>query len=648
LLVTNRRFAFLLLGSAAIAWPGARAAAQTAATPAPIPASAATPGGPDLSQLSIEQLAQLPVRSASKRREPLSQAPTALYVITGEDIAASAADSLPEALRLAPNLNVQQLNGHEYAISARGFNSLETANKLLVLIDGRSIYSTLHSGVFWDLRTPMLEDIDQIEVISGPGGTLYGPNAVNGVINITSRDASETIGGLLRGTVGSFEQSAAARYGLALGGSGALRVYGNWFNFDDHSAAPIGPAGLNDRFHGWRAGFRSDFTTERDHFTLQGDMFDNRIETAPGDGNQGQNVMGRWTRSLSGIASFDFQAYYDNVERRYQLTYDTLETVDFQGQLNLGAGSHDLVLGGGLRTTHDRFVNNLNAFELNPQSRRLWVYDGFVQDRFALTPTLSLIAGIKAEQTSFTGVQFLPNLRLAWHPDERTLFWAAASRAVRTPSRIDRQLELLPLLAGGDFQSEKLIAFEAGYRGQPTRRTTLSVSVFYNLYDDIRTTEFQPGGGFPIQLMNGLEGRTYGIEAWSASQLTPWLRVNLGLSTIWKRFHEKPGHLDLALRDELGHDPNVQLFARAELNPVDRLRLSFGVRRIGALDDSASEPPIRAYVEADANVSYRLTEALELYVAGNNLLHRTHLESNDTQRVKQAQRSIYAGARVRF
>jgi iron complex outermembrane receptor protein len=647
LLVTNRRFSYLLLGTAAAACPSARVAAQ-GVTPTPIAASAPTAGGEDLSQLSIEQLAQLPVRSASKRQEPLSQAPTALYVITGDDILNSAADSLPEALRLAPNLNVQQLNGHEYAISARGFNSLETANKLLVLVDGRSIYSTLHSGVFWDLRTPMLEDIDQIEVISGPGGTLYGPNAVNGVINITTRDASETIGGLLRGTLGSFEQSAAARYGVALGGAGALRIYGNWFNFDAHRPAAIGPAGLDDRFHGWRGGFRSDFATERDHFTLQGDIFDNRIETGPSDGNQGQNVVGRWTRTLSDAASLDFQAYYDNAERRYQLTFDTLETLDFQSQLNLRAGGHDLVLGGGVRTTRDSFINNLNAFELNPQSKRLWVYNGFVQDRFALTPTLSLIAGIKAEQTSFTGIQFLPNLRIAWHPDDRTLFWAAVSRAVRTPSRIDRQLELLPFLAGGDFQSEKLIAFEAGYRGQPTRWTTLSVSIFYNRYDDIRTTELQPGGGFPIQLMNGLEGRTYGVEAWSASQLAPWLRINLGLSTIWKDFHEKPGHADLALRDELGHDPNLQLFARAEINPVDRLRMSFGVRRIGALDDSASEPPIHGYFEADANLSYRLTEALELYVAGNNLLHRTHLESNDVKRVNEAQRSVYAGARVRF
>lgn len=645
--MTYRRFATLLLCSAA-AIPPARAAAQVASTPAPIMASAAAPGGQDLSQLSIEELAQLPVRSASKREEPLSEAPTALYVITSEDIANSAADSLPEALRLAPNLNVQQVNGHEYAISARGFNSVETSNKLLVLVDGRSVYSTLHSGVFWDLRTPMLEDLDQIEVISGPGGTLHGPNAVNGVINITSRDAAETMGGLVRGTAGTFEQSAAARYGFALGGSGALRVYGNWFNFDAHQPASIGPANLDDAFHGWRAGFRGDVATDADHFTLQGDLFDNRIETGPGDGNEGQNILGRWTRTFSDTASLEVQAYYDNVERTYQLTHDRLETVDFQTQLNLRAGSHELVMGGGVRTTHDNFINNLNGFELNPQSRTLWIYNGFVQDRFALTPSLSLIAGVKVEQTSFTGLQVLPNARLAWHPDDRTLLWAAVSRAVRTPSRIDRELEFRPLLTGGNFQSEKLIAFEAGYRGQPTRRTSLSISVFYNRYDDIRTTEFQPGGLLPIQLNNGLAGHTYGIEAWSATQLTSWLRFNLGLTTLWKDFHFKAGHDDLALRDELGHDPNLQLFARAEITPIERLRIGFGLRRIGALDDSASEPPINGYFEADANVTYRLTQALELYLAGNNLLHATHLESNDRERVKLAQRSVYFGARVRF
>jgi len=639
--VKNRRFAFLL-GAAAVACSGTQAAAQDAATPAPIPASSQ-----DLSQLSIEELAQLPVRSASKREEPLSGAPTALFAITNDEIVTSAATSLPEVLRLAPNLNVQQVNGREYAISARGFNSIETANKLLVLIDGRSIYSTLHSGVFWDLRMPMIEDIEQIEVISGPGGTLYGPNAVNGVINILSRDARETIGGLVRGTAGTFDQSAAARYGFALGGSGALRLYANWFNFDDHDPASIAAA-PRDRYHGWRAGFRGDFATANDHFTLQGDLFDNDVATLPGDGSRGENLLGRWRRDLSADSAFQVQAYYDHSERRQLLTIDSLETFDLETQLNLRFGAHDLVVGGGLRTTRDEFVNNLNGFQLNPPSRRLWVYNFFVQDRFALTPTLSLIAGIKAEETSFTGLQLLPNLRLAWQPDPRTLLWAAASRAVRSPSRVDRQLEFLPLLATSNFQSERLIAFEAGYRGQPTANTTLSISAFFNRYEDIRTTEFQPGGGFPIQLMNGLEGHSYGFEAWSTTQLAAWLRLNLGISALWKDFRLKLGHADLAGRDSLGHDPNLQLFARAEINPIDRLRLTIGLRRVGALDGGSSEPRIPAYVEADANLAYRLSDSFEFYVAGNNLLHDTHLESNDSTRARLARRSVYLGTRVRF
>ena len=636
--MNNRRIARVLLGPAIFAFPAGQAAAQVGI------AAVDAQTVPDLSQLSIEELAQLPVRSASKREEPLSAAPTALFVITGADIVDSAASSLPEVLRMAPNLEVQQVNGREYAISARGFNSVETSNKLLVLMDGRSVYSTLHSGVFWDLHAPLLEDIRQIEVISGPGGTLYGPNAVNGVISIVSRDASETLGGLVRGSAGAFERTVAGRYGFRLGDNAAVRAYATWFDREDLPQGPIGPA-LNDAFRGWQAGFRADVDRATDHFTLQGDIFDNETDSLPGDGNQGHNLIARWSRALSDTSSFRIQGYYDYFERRFLLTFDSLQTFDVDAQFNAAMGAHDLVIGGGIRTTRDEFINNLNAFALNPTSRRLWVYNAFVQDRIRLTPELSLIAGIKAEKTSFTGVELLPNLRIAWQPNERTLLWAAASRAVRTPSRIDRQLEFLPLLAGSNFQSEKLIAFEAGYRGQPSERTTLSVSLFFNLYDDIRTTEFQPGGGLPIQLMNGLEGHSYGLEAWGTAQLASWWRLNLGLTTLFKNFREKPGHADLAQRDSLGHDPDLQLFARSQMNLTDRLQLHAGIRFIDGLD---AAPSMNSYVEADARLTYRLTDRIEIYAAGNNLLHGSHLESNDPQRAQLARRSVFAGARLRF
>ena len=258
-------------------------------------------------------------------------------------------------------------------------------------------------------------------------------------------------------------------------------------------------------------------------------------------------------------------------------------------------------MGGGVRTTRDRFTNDLNDFALVPGSQRLWIYNGFVQDRIRLTPALSLTVGIKAEETSFTGVELLPNLRLAWQPDERTLLWAAVSRAVRTPSRIDRELEVQPLLLPApDFVSEKLIAFEAGYRGQPTPHTTLSISVFYNLYDDIRTADLVTvNPSLQVRLANGLEGHSYGVEAWSTTQLASWWRLNLGASAVFKHFRAKPGHIDLSGRDSLGHDPDFQLFARTRMNLTDRLQLNAGLRYVGEID---SAPPIGAYVEADASL----------------------------------------------
>lgn len=599
---------------------------------------------PDLSAFSIEELAQIPVRSASRQEEPLSGAPTALYVITENDILTSAATSLPEVLRLAPNLQVQQIDASQYAITARGFNGPETANKLLVLIDGRSIYTPLQSQVFWNLHSPLLEDINQIEVISGPGGTLYGPNAVNGVVSITSRDAQDTIGTLLRATAGAYERTAAVRHGLAIGNSGAARVYANWHERED---LPDGVGfGSNDAFRGWQTGFRADFSSEADHVTVQGDIFDGEAKGVEGDGNHGHNLLARWSRTLTPSTSFQIQAYYDDFEREFILVRDSLQTFDVEAQFNANVGTHTLIAGGGIRTTRDEFINNLNQFVLDPPSRRLWVYNAFVQDRLRLSPELSLIAGMKLERSSFTGFQFLPNLRIAWQPDERNLVWAAVSRAVRTPSRIDRQLSALPILAPAtDFRSEKLVAFEGGYRGQPFSHTNLSVSLFFNLYDDIRTTEFAPDGGLPIRLANSLEGHTYGIEAWSNSQLAPWWRLSLGVATIWKDFDTDAGTTDISGMAALGDDPTYQLLARTQIEFSPRLHATIGARLI---DEIETAPSIDGYIEADARLAYRMSDTLELYVAGRNLLQRSHAESNDSNQAQLAQRSVFAGARVRF
>ena len=594
----------------------------------------------DLSDLSIEQLAQIQVRSASKREEPLGSAPAALFVITGDEIEKSGLTSLPEVLRLAPNLQVQQVDAFQYSISARGFNGLQAGNKVLALIDGRTIYTPLASSVFWQLHSPVVEDIRLVEAISGPGGTLYGPNAVNGVISVTTKDAQETIGTLVRGTAGPQEWSAAIRHGLTVGGSGAVRVYANWHDVDGLPPGRGGP--IDDAYDGWQAGFRSDFTTDADHLTLQGDIFRTHGDTLEGDGAKGHNLLARWSRTLSPDTSFQLQTYYDSFKRDFLLTEDSVQTLDAEGQFNAMLGKHELVAGAGVRTTRDEFVNELNFFQLNPSKRRLWTYNVFLQDHFQVTDVLALIAGVKVERSTFTGWQVLPSLRAAWQPNDRNLVWVAASRAVRTPSRIDRQLEAPPfLLAADDFTSEKLIAVEAGYRGQPSSTTSLSINGFVNFYDDLRTTEFV-GTGF--QLRNGAKGRTYGLEAWGNAQLAPWWRVSLGATTLWKDLEPKGDRVDLAPRNSLGNDPGWQVVARSEFDVSDEFQVSVNAR---AVDGIEQNPEIDGYAELGGRLGYRISPHVELFVAGRNLLHRTHEESNDPAG-QLARRSVHAGARAQF
>jgi iron complex outermembrane receptor protein len=603
------------------------------------PAFGATTTEPgDLSGLSIEELANIEVRSASKHEEPLSGVPNALYVLTADDIESSGATSLPEALRLAPNLWVQQMDASEYQISARGFNGAEAGNKVLALIDGRSIYTPLGSSVFWNLHSPILEDLQQIEVISGPGGTLYGPNAVNGVINITTRDAQETLGTLVRATLGGEERSAAVRQGFAVGGSGAVRFYANAFSRD---GLPRGVAAdVDDDYRGWQAGFRSDFASDADHVTVQGDIFRTDADTLPGDGARGHNILGRWSRTLDSSTSFQLQTYYDSFKREFLLVEDSVDTLDGEGQVNLVRGRHEMVVGAGVRTTKDEFINNLNAFKLDPTSKRLWVYNFFAQDRLHLSDTLSLIAGLKVERSTFTGWQLLPNARIAWQPNAKTLLWAAVSRAVRTPARIDRNLGALPILARSlGFDSEKLIAVEAGYRGRPLSNLNQSVNGFVNFYDDIRTTELTDGG-LPIQLRNGIKGRSYGIEAWATTQFAPWWRMSAGAATLWKDFHVKDGHLNLSPRNSLGNDPNWQVRGRSEFQLSPKLELEVNARAIGEIDQA---PKVKSYVEAGGRLAYQLTDQIELYVAGRNLLHKTHIENNDPNSGQAAERSVMAG-----
>lgn len=301
----------------------------------------------DLGRLSLEELGNIEVTSVSKRREPLSQAPASVYVITGEAIRRSGATSLAEALRLAPNLHVARLNAREYAITARGFGGNATAaNKMLVLIDGRSVYSPLHGGVFWDQKQVVLEDVERIEVVSGPGGTLWGANAVNGVVNVVTRSSRDTQGGLVSGYAGTSDSGATVRYGGRLGEGGAMRAYA--MGFEKGETSNFAGTSRRDDWHQQQIGFRSDWSDEADSFTLQGDLFENF--PGPGGASRGQNLLGRWQRDLGDRSALTVAGYYDEVRLEVPTAGDSVETFDLEAQHSLPLGQrHEIVWGGGVR-----------------------------------------------------------------------------------------------------------------------------------------------------------------------------------------------------------------------------------------------------------------------------------------------------------
>ena len=612
------------------------------------PASAEGPQGApdpqDLSRLSLEQLAEVEVTSVSRRPEALADAAAAVYVISADDIRRSGATSLPEVLRLAPNLNVQRVNSVDYAISARGFNGFETSNKLLVLVDGRSIYSTLSSGVFWDANAVMLQDIERIEVVSGPGGALYGSNAMNGVINIITRPAQDTVGSLVVAGAGNEETTFALRHGGRLGASGAWRAYVTGSTRDDSLRLTGGDA--TDAAETLQGGARLDWTAGANALTLQGDAFDNQVAVNEDfSGTQtrvrGHNVLGRWARPLAGGA-FQAQAYYDRFERDEPGSLEESDTWDLSVQQAFERGRHQMVFGAGYRTVQSGFRPAPGGAFLDPQTLRLGLTNVFVQDQVALTDSLTLTLGAKYEDNSFSGDEFLPNIRLGWSRPGGDLVWAAISRASRTPNRIERGLTLPGFLVGGTFQSETLTAYEVGYRATPTPRASFSVSAFYNVYDDLRTTSLNPVTTFPLSFTNAGAGHDWGVEAWGSYDVTDRWRMSAGLSTLEKDFSAPASALDISGLASVGDDPAYQLLVRSQSRITDRLDLDLRLRAVGELKT------VDSYVEADARLGWRLTDTLELSVTGQNLLEDRRVETGDPARRRAFGRSVFAALRVSF
>ncbi|GAA0646459.1 TonB-dependent receptor domain-containing protein [Brevundimonas lenta] len=595
----------------------------------------------DLSGLSLEELAAIEVTSVSRRPEQLSQAAAAVFVITRDDIRRSGAASLPEVLRLAPNLQVQRVNAGDYAISARGFNSFETANKLLVLIDGRSIYTTLFSGVLWDAQGVVLEDIEQIEVISGPGGALYGSNAVNGVINITTRSARNTAGPALSAGLGNDDRTLTLRQGGQLGDSGAWRLFATGF---DRSASEFETGGkADDATAGVRIGGRADWDTSLGSWSVQGDLYDHQVL---GDVVlQGGHLQGRWTRDLGENGQLMAQTYYDHTDRVSAASNERVSTIDLAVQHAFDSGSHAVVWGGGYRWVENSLVSapGSGAF-LSPEERRITLGNLFIQDQISLSAAVTLTVGVKLEDSSFTGFEVLPNVRLAWSREDGSLVWGAISRAARTANRIDRDLTLPGLLVGGDFQSEQLTAYELGYRSQPTPNLSFSISAFYNDYDDLRTLQPDAATFIPLSFGNGGEGHTSGVEAWGSYQITPRWRLDFGAATLDKDFRVKADALDLSNLASIGDDPGWQVLLGSKSQLTDNLELDVRLRAVDELDVSHLD----GYVEADVRLGWRFANGSEIALTGSNLLDDSRLETADPTRRRVLGRSVYATYRAGF
>ena len=606
-----------------------------------------------LKKLSLEELMDVEVTSVSKRPEKLSDTASAIQVITQKDIERSGATSLPEALRLAANLQVAQVDSRQWAISARGFNNT-TANKLLVLIDGRAVYTPLYAGVFWDVQDTLLEDVDRIEVISGPGAALWGANAVNGVINITTKTARDTQGLLLLGGGGTeLRGFTGLRYGGALATNLHYRVYGKFFDRDS-TVLPSGRDATNDWLMG-QGGFRVDWeASEKSLLTLQADLYQGRI-AQPGRDDisvNGGNVLSRWSHTFSEDSDLKMQLYYDRTHRNIPGTFaENLDTydADFQHRFLL-AERHNIVWGLGYRLIEDDVWNTPGLAFLPARVSRQW-FSAFGQDEIALVKDkLHLTLGTKIEHNDYTGFEFQPSGRLAWKLSAGQTLWGAISRAVRTPSRIDREL-FAPanppfLIAGGpDFVSEEVLAYELGYRVQPHRRISLSVAGFYNDYDNVRSLEqVNPPAALPVVFANGQKGESYGAELTADYRVTDWLQFHGGYTALKVQLRPKAGSTDRTFGSTESHDPNHQFFLRSSLQLPAHFEFDASFRYV---TDIANQR-VPAYGELDLRLAWKPTESLELSIVGQNLLHDHHPEFGALSSRQEIERGVYAKILWRF
>ena len=638
-----------------------------------------------LKQLSLAQLGDIEVTTVSKEPEEVWNTPAAIYVLTNADIRRSGATTIPDALRLVPGVEVAQIDSDHWSVGIRGFGS-EFSKSVLVLIDGRSVYSPLFSGVYWNVENVMLQDVDRIEVIRGPGGTIWGANAVNGVINIITKSAKDTHGGLVSVTGGEVNHGIGSfRYG---GADGRLdyRVYGMAFARApdyhlDHSSF--------DQWELGQGGFRTDTQlTSRDTLNIQGDLYhgydgervDVSFYSPPSEEmfDQDHDVSGgdllmHWHRQINEDSDFRLQAYYDHTSRLSPQLDETRDTydVDFLYHRNVD-GRHDILLGAGGRWSPDHITQKFATLNFIPNNETDSIYSWFLQDQISIIPKrLFVVVGSKFEHNNYSGFEVQPNARLLWTPDDHQTFWAAITRAVRTPSRLDQDIQLTDFLVANppiffrvvgnpDFQSEQLLGTEAGYRRLLEKKLYLDVAFFYNDYNDLygygATSVFLETSPPPahtivqVPLANAIAGDTTGFEIAPDWKPVNWWELRGSYSYLHLYVHNKPGAAGsfnyLVTASDNGSSPQDQVEAQSFLHLPKKVEFDANFRFVSALPAQTAVPAgpsVGAYSTADARFAWHPLRSFDLALVGQNLLQPHHPEfGGDDGPLVGIRRSFYA------
>jgi iron complex outermembrane receptor protein len=599
--------------------------------------SAKEPRPADLTTLSLDELMDLKVTTASRKPERWWSAPNGIDVVTGDDIRRAAAKNLPDALRLATGVHVGQPSARSWAVSIRGMNVL-AANKISVVMDGRSLFTPFFSGVQWDAQDTLLEDVDRIEVVRGPVGALWGAFAVNGLIQILTKTAWDTQGWLASAGTGTEDPgSFALRYGGKLGEDTAFRAYGKYFQTDWTYRANGKHAQPATDF--LQSGFRLDGRRSHDTaVTLQGDFYTNK--NLPLDRVQteisGANLLGRWHRTFSTDSDLQVEGYFDHT---YRLIPQNFEERRSTGSASVKyrrtAGRHGLLFGSDTLISADE-IGNIGFALLVPPERTIHTLGLYVQDTMQITPRAALVLGLKGEQGSFSGYEIAPTVRFAWTPNPHTTAWAAVSRAVRTPVRIDEDLVIrrggiTVFEANDDFKTETALAYELGVRHRPASALTLDLSTFAYRYDHLRSTEPAGTAPTPLTFKNGLDARSYGAEVTLMYQPLSRLSFKGSYRFLDLDFSKDPGSRDTSNGSSEGNDAKHVAIMGAHANLPGNLELDAFLRHASALP----KPALEGYTTLDARVGWRAPKRFEISLWGRNLLDRQHPEFATTNSLNE-------------